>query len=222
MIDNKRIIDYVEKSLEEVCTEFQIYNSQFFTENDIVCRFYQAFHRRMGDLLVDDAEGKKHSIIHTEYPTPFRCDMHGSHFEVKLDDDRTPRGKKYRRGHYDVVVINPEIIKQLSIEDLRFQNFSLFEDKVMPKINSGNPMILYGLEFLYKRRVQSKKSAKNFIGEIRQDHEKLVQSAYLKEDGHNGFLFNHKTVAFFEDVRYKKDIEEAFKENINVRLVVPE
>lgn len=220
-IENKVIIDYVEDSLEEVCLEFHSYPSHFFTENDLVCRFYQAFHKRIGNMLVEDVEGKKHSILHTEYPTPFRRDMHGSHFDIKIDDERTPSGKKYRRGHYDVVIINPEIIKQLSLEDIRFQNFSLSKNNVLSKVNSGNPMILYGLEFLYKRRIRSNNGAKNFIDEIRQDHEKLVQSTNLKEDGHKGFLFKYKTIAFFEDVKYKGYIEEAFKDIANVRLVVP-
>lgn len=220
-IENKVIIGYVEDSLEEVCSEFLSYPSHFFTENDIVCRFYQAFHKRMVSICVEDAEGKKHNILHTEYPTPFRCDMHGSYFEAKGEDDRTPLGKKYRRGHYDVVIINPLLIKQLSLEDIRFQNFALFKRNVLPRVNPGNPMIIYGLEFLYERGDMTKNGANNFIDKIWQDHKKLVESTCLKGLDHTGFLFKHKTIAFFEDTKYKDHIEEAFRGMADVRLVVP-
>jgi hypothetical protein len=170
---------------------------------------------------VKDVEGKKHNIFHTEYPTPFRCDMHDSYFEAKGENDRTPLGNKYRRGHYDVVILNPFIIKQLSLEDIRFQNFTLFKSNVLPMINSDNPMIIYGLEFLYERGYMTKNGANNFIDKIYQDHKKLVESTHLKEVENKGFLFKHKTIAFFEDTNYKNHLEEAFGNNENVKLVVP-
>jgi hypothetical protein len=220
-IESKLLIKNVEDSIEEVCSDFRDHPSHFFTENDLVCRFYLAFNTRQGNIYVKDASGYRHSIIHTEYPTPFRVDMHGSYFETKGEDDRTPLGKKYRRGHYDVAILNPLLIKQLPLVDIRFQNFALFRSNVLPRINSDNPMITYGLEFLYERGEMTKNGASNFIDKIYQDHKKLVESTHLKGLNNVGFLFKHKTIAFFEDSKYKSYILEAFRNNENVKLVVP-
>ena len=46
------IIDNVNDSIEKVCSEYSLHPSYFFTENDLVCRFYQAFSERMGDISV--------------------------------------------------------------------------------------------------------------------------------------------------------------------------
>jgi hypothetical protein len=175
----------------------------------------------MSGVYVKDAQGKNHNIFHTEYPTPFRCDMHDSYFEVKGEDDRTPLGNKYRRGHYDVVILNPLIIKQLPLEDLRFQNFTLFKNNVLPMINSDNPMIIYGLEFLYERGYMTENGADNFIGKILQDHKKLDESTHIKGLDNIRFLDKHKTVAFFEDTKYKDPIKKAFRKNADVMLVIP-
>jgi hypothetical protein len=219
------IIDNVNDSIEEVCSEYLLHPSYFFTENDLVCRFYQAFSERMGNISVEDSTGKKHNILHTEYPTPFRCDMHGLTFEKKCDQDSVHNNpkNKYKRGHYDVVILNPMFIKQYSLEEIRAQNYEIFKKNVLPKIYQENPLIIYGLEFHLKRGKMTKVGTESFIKEIWQDHNKLVESvAPMKTGcGCNGILNQYKTLAFFEDTNHKVDLEQNFQNIKEVKLCCP-
>jgi hypothetical protein len=219
------IIDNVNDSIEEVCSEYHSHPSYFFTENDLVCRFYQAFSERMGDISVEDATGNKHTIFHTEYPTPFRCDMHELTFKKKCDYERVPSNpkNKFKRGHYDVVILNPMLVKQFSLEEIRAQDYELFKKNVLPKICQDNPLIVYGLEFHLKRGKMTKVGAESFIKEIWQDHNKLVESVEPTKPrcGCKGILFKHKTLAFFEDTNHKVELEQNFQNIKEVKLCCP-
>jgi len=94
------IIEAVDKSIEVLCSEFRSHPTLFFTENDLVCYFHSILQQKL--RVFNDKDGHKHSLIHTEYPTPFTCDMSNNKFELKDDDARTENGGKYQRGHYKV------------------------------------------------------------------------------------------------------------------------
>ena len=221
---NTRISGLVDTTVEEICSEYASNPYKFYTENDLVCLFYQTFNLKLGNYEVADVNGKKHSIVHTEYPTPFRCDMCGYEFCIKEDHDATPRGGKYGRGHYDVVILNPSFIQQLTRNELRAQNYELYKKNVLPKIYPGNPIVLYGLEFIFNRnKVNSSNSAEILSKIIMQDHNKLIQSAnpYPHTLGHSGFMLKYKTLVFFESNGYSEHIEKRLDDKENIKLCYP-
>lgn len=198
-MNHSYIIDGVNKSIGQLCSVFKSTPSLFFTEYDINCYFYSLLRANLPDGSYKDRDGLEHSLIHTEYPTPFRCDMRGAKFERVDDEKRTPKGGKYRRGHYDLVILNPNFIRQHSFEVIKAQNYELYKE-VIDKLKAGSydPVILYGIEFMYSRdplkfsRGDSKeKSIDQFVDKVNQDYGKLQES--LK---YHGFMKEARMLVF--------------------------
>ena len=175
------IAQIVESEISLLCDDFKNSPYLYFTENDLICTLYGRLQDKLGSCTIEDRRGKKHSLIHTEYATPFRCDMKGSRFEIKSDDERTEKGGKYRRGHYDLVVLNPDFVKASELELIQGQNYQ----KIRGYLDNApeNPIILYGLECMYSRSEikcsrgsDCKKGVDEYIKKIRQDLAKLEES----------------------------------------------
>jgi len=177
------IEEKVTTSINKLIKEFELESTLFYTENDLVCRFYSILQEELAYYKAKDVNGYCHYLVHREYPTPFRCDMSGSRFEVKGDDDRTPKGGKYRRGHYDIVVLNPEFIEKFDYEIVKGQNYSLV------RRNFQYPVI-YGVEFAFNRYSKTKRSVERFIDLVIQDYRKLEESKSL------GFVKNVAVLVF--------------------------
>ena len=197
-MDHQGIIEAVDKSIEMLCSEFQSDPTLFFTENDLVCYFYCFLWQKLPTSNVYDKDGYKHSLIHMEYPTPFRCDMSKNKFEIKNDEERTEKGGKYQRGHYDMVILNPDFIKDHSYEVIKAQNYELYKEQVLSNIDRFKPVILYGLEFMYRREPlkyskgeDEEKGINDFVAKVIQDADKLVYSQNKK-----GFMGKVKMLTF--------------------------
>lgn len=195
---HQKIIEAVDNSVEALCSEFRSHPTLFFTENDIVCYFYRILQQKLPIIKTSDKDGSEHFLIHREYPTPFRCDMSKNKFELKDDDARTKKGEKYQRGHYDVVVLNPDFIRQHTYKVIKGQDYELYQEKVLSKIESYSPVILYGLEFMYSRDPLKysrgnvkEKGIEEFIAKVIQDADKLIAS---KNKG--GFMERIKMLTF--------------------------
>ena len=185
------ITSAVEESISTLVGLFEKEPTRFFTENDLVCCFHRMLHEKLTNLgraTAFDKDENPHNLIHCEYPTPFRCDMGGSRFEVKTDDDPTPGGKKYRRGMFDVVVLNPSFVARHSYGVVKSQTFATFQEVVQPSLIVTEPVVHYGIEFVF-RRDEIKPSrggnwelaAKAFIAEVHQDAAKLTEAS--RKDG---------------------------------------
>lgn len=199
-MNHQSIIKAVDKSIEKLRSEFQSYSTLFFTENDLVCRFYSILWQELptSNVYVYDKDRHKHTLIHMEYPTPFRCDMSKNKFEIKNDEERTEKGGKYQRGHYDMVILNPDFINNHSYEVIKAQNYELYKEQVLPNINKFKPVILYGLEFMYRRdpfkiseREDEEKEINGFVAKVIQDADKLISS-----QNKDGFMGKVKMLTF--------------------------
>ncbi len=224
-VNQLKITDMIESSIEKLCTYFQDHAADHYTENDLVCKFYDLLPSQLKEIRILDKNKIPHSLVHMEYPTPFRCDMSKSSFRMVSDDERKItagiEGGKFKRGHYDIVILNPLAIPQFSYEEIRSQNYSLFINKVKNKISPSNPMILYAIEFLLHRsNMKSKTAASNFLDQIFQDHNKLKASKdpFDIEIGCPGFVDKYKTVAFFTDATQEKLLLEKTHIDQSIRL----
>jgi len=127
-----------------------------------------------------------------EYPTPFRCDMGRNRFVVADPDPR------FRRGHYDLVVPNPKFIRTHSYTYTYDQDFSRCMETILPWSAANGPFILYGLEFMLRRKSENKQrdrwnSWDSRMAKFRQDCEKLRVS---KE---RGFIQETRGVFFIRE-----------------------
>jgi len=182
-MSHQTIIEAVVKSIGMICSEFRSHPTRFFTENDIVCRFYSILQEDLPVRKALDKDGHQHFLVHREYPTPFRCDMSDGKFEVKDDDARTEGGGKYRRGHYDIVVLDPDFVGRHPHEVIRAQDYQLFKEKVASEVDTYGPPIVYGLEFMYRRDplrysrgTDREKGIEIFKSSVEQDADKLLVS----------------------------------------------
>jgi hypothetical protein len=120
--------------------------------------------------------------------------MHGHHFAVMGDNDVAPGGGLYQRGHYDIVVLNPQFIAERSYEAIRAQNYQIYTDQVRNHLIAESPSLLYGLEFMYSRTRLTPGAAGHFAGSVLQDLDKLNHGLDLA-----GFMANRKILVFVKE-----------------------
>ncbi|MFC1865152.1 hypothetical protein ACFLYB_00350 [Chloroflexota bacterium] len=117
----------VNGGIESTITDFQAHPHYYFTEEDIRWRLL----REIENHLAEDRSGQipfsggVTSVIHTEYPTPFRCSMGERQFKT-LDISNT----KGQRGHFDIVALNPQATNQCDFETIRSQYYKAFCEKL--------------------------------------------------------------------------------------------
>lgn len=197
------ITDAVVRSITALVGLFRDEPSRFFTENDLVCCFHRMLHGELAALgldTVNDGDKLPHGLIHCEYPTPFRCDMGGKRFEVKSDEERTPGGGNYKRGHYDVVVLNPAFVRRHPYSIIKGQHYARLRSAVLPKLDAAEPLALYGVEFVFcrdeikpSRGRDWERAAQAFVDTVTQDSAKLDASVALA-----GFMKRSVMLAFLK------------------------
>ena len=195
------IIGAVDSAISTLLDLFKNEPTRFFTENDLVCCFHRMLHEKLTRLeqaTAPDQDHKPHNLIHCEYPTPFRCDMGENRFEIKSDDARTPGGRKYRRGRFDVAVLNPSFIAKHPYATVKAQNYDAFRSAVLSKLSVDVPVVLYGVEFVFcrdeikpSRGGDWEKAAKDFVAKVRQDTAKLRAGVAVM-----GFMMKGAMLAF--------------------------
>ncbi|KPL02982.1 MAG: hypothetical protein AMJ90_04350 [candidate division Zixibacteria bacterium SM23_73_2] len=211
------IIDAVDNSIKILHDEFKSQPSLFFTEDDLVCYLYQTLQQKLPIVRTPDKDDHQHFLIHKEYPTPFRCDMAGTKFEIKNDEERTEKGGKYKRGYYDLIVLNPDFIRQYTYDEIKAQDYESYKEKVLSKIELDTPVILYGLEFMFSRDplkfsrgTKEDKGINQFVAKVNQDANKLKESKNYK-----GFMKNIKMIVFVKDS--KKEICDSINKKLSKR-----
>ena len=197
---HENIIGAVDQSIEELCKEFRSRPTLFYTEHDMVSYFYTILQRTLSMATVRDRDASEHFLVHMEYPTPFRCDIGEERFQIKGDDEQTPQGGLYRRGHYDIVVMDPGFIKEHSYELIKAQDYALYKKLVLPKLDKDHPAILYGVEFALRRdpfpmlkegEGKGRAAIDAFVAQVNQDADKLVASQAIP-----GFMGRIKVLTF--------------------------
>ncbi|TGL04996.1 hypothetical protein EHQ43_10150 [Leptospira bouyouniensis] len=124
----------------------------FFTEKEIHSEFYSLFQKNVSNDI-------KHSLFHTEYPTPFKCSIEEKKFRIR------PRKSNFKRSHIDSVVINPKFIEWISDnnEDLDYINgtpqnglFNEYFGRIVELYGNSyhetkQSILLYAIEFKFYR-----------------------------------------------------------------------
>ena len=147
----------------------------FFTEKEIHSYFYH--------LCLDSTKfitNNGFNLIHTEYPTPFKCSKLNTSPYIELAENDS----KNVRSHIDMVLINPNFVDWIldNNKDIMFINGignGKFSDYIKKFGNQyelfqykyKEPILLFAIEFKYYRHTFSgNKSAQD---EIKYDIEKL-------------------------------------------------
>lgn len=116
----------------------------FYREHDLASRLYELIQGRLGHITVVDNSAQEHHLVHHEWPTPFKCDMRNRAFEIMTDDS------PYHRGHYDLVVLNPDFIQIHSFGEVRSFTFDRMKTVLSPSY-TGPVAVLCGIEQVFRR-----------------------------------------------------------------------
>lgn len=194
MGNESEILDVVDKSIGSVCQEYRSSPTRFYTENDIVCRLYSMILDGLPESVLNDADSRSQSLIHMEYPTPFKCDMSENNFVVADPESR------FHRGHYDLVVLDSKFVKSHTYLEAYGQSFSRCRETIIPWSAANGPFILYGLELMLVRRPLSEikltdewNTWDNEMAKFWQDCEKLRVSKEM------GFVREAKGIFFIRE-----------------------
>jgi hypothetical protein len=195
MINKEELITLVEQNLAGLkeCFLTNI-NDYFFTEKELHSHFYHlcisnyAFHH------------KGYSLLHTEYPSPFKCSYLDNEPYIQLE----PIDAKKQRSHIDCVLINPLFIDWLVEHghgtkaligignnrfDLYIKDFYTIYHQFNQETNEA--ILLYALEFKFLRHSYS--GSKYPIKEIKQDIAKLKLLSDFSNNLHAKIEFVEKT-----------------------------
>jgi len=172
MITKGEIEGIVKKGIKKIINKFRENPLYFFTESDLHSCFYSSIYSGKLEVVRNN---KRICLIHREYPTNFRYYKK----EMVQDDYRDPyplADKKGYRGHYDMVVINPEFAEKYydNISDIKHiinKDVGFLEQRVNDDIKSVKKELIYAIEFKYVIN-----NSKQFIDEVKADNKKLLFS----------------------------------------------
>jgi len=116
----------IDRAVERVIQDFQKYPGCYFTEEDVRWRLMREIEDGLAILNIKHVKLKDcvTSLVHGEYPTPFRCAMADRSFKLQSPE------LKGRRGHFDIVVLNPEAASEYEFKVIRLQDYRLFRSKL--------------------------------------------------------------------------------------------
>lgn len=171
LVDWKNVVGSIVTQLTEI---FPRYPDWFFTEHDIHSVLHNVAKeelQRNGFTSVKTLDKHQVMLSHHEYPTPFRCDMQGYKFRRVSEEERTSNGGLYRRGHYDLVIFNPEFVKSNKLDVVCGKDYQKFK-LAMRKVEV-EPLI-WACEVIFFPRVN--KLPKNAFKIIEQDALKVKET----------------------------------------------
>lgn len=124
------------KALTTLADVFRATPRRFLTEHDLHSYLFKIVEAELNDreqLFSETLDKQKVSLVHHEYPTPFRCDMSNHGFSRVEEADKTAKGGLFRRGHYDLVILNPEFIRAhdlITVAGKNYKHFCINKDKI--------------------------------------------------------------------------------------------
>jgi hypothetical protein len=197
-----------QKVLQQLASSFKEKPRKFFTEHDLHSHLYHLVESELqGKAYAISKDGFEVGLVHHEYPTPFRCDMSNKRFCIKNDPDITPKKGRFKRGHYDLVVLNPEFVKSFDAVVVAGKNYKRFiEEK--SKINASP--LLWACEIVFGAHVEDGLPA-NWENLVIQDADK-IRASLIYSVGKVNFL-KHGSVMVFIGIQ-PNDRERELEANI--------
>ena len=174
MKSKSRWNDVKNKIINEFQDIFRDYPQYYFSEHDVHSVLYHLTKEQLKQHAENSQttlDGFETTVVHHEYPTPFRCDMQGYKFRRASEEERTPKGGLYKRGHYDLVILNSDFIKNNTLDIVCGKTYKKLRS-ILPRL--AIPLLIWACEIIYFPRI--KKIPKNAIKIIEQDSLKIKET----------------------------------------------
>jgi hypothetical protein len=194
------MVEKIESKIKTIVNHFRRRPLNYFTESDIHSYLYLAFYRdkNFSRLYPTLNPVEKTILIHREFPTFFK-------YENKLPI--VPSDKAKSRGHYDLVILNPEFVMANSFAVVTNKDYSLMHKKfdITPLIAAIEFKFIIG------------EINENMLRNIEMDFQKLK---YTEPYSYSRYflLFNRfgpigKNISRLEDIRRKNtDVKGVYAE----------
>jgi hypothetical protein len=200
------------QQISQLCVLFREDPSSFRSEAELVSRLSALLAGHSSSVV--NASDATESLVHQEYATPFKCQMGDLRFEVLEDSSR---GK---RGHYDLVVLNPWWVDKASRGAINNRDFAQFRQEIRDRAQPQDPpLCLVGIE-IYLIGADRPRLAD--YSRIRQDYRKLLLSGSLA----SGWRFmDHRYVLVFSqysqphEAKWRQLVETSWQEDVDPRSV---
>lgn len=166
--------DIKNKAIYELQAFFRKNPYHYFTEHDIHSTLYhltQEQLRQYAKTSQNTVDGYNVNLVHHEYPTPFRCDMQDYKFRHVDEEERTTRGGLFKRGHYDLVILNPDFVRNNTLEIVTGKNYKRLR-AILPRVSL--PILIWTSEIIFFPKI--KKLPKNAINIVEQDTRKIQET----------------------------------------------
>ena len=203
-ISKEELLKEIDKTLRTVVSQFYYYPYLFFNENGLRDYFFAVFYRNKlfsTSNLITTKDGKKTNLVHPEY---------GSW-------ERVP--EKWR-ACYDIVVLNPEFIKNNEYSRIVNKNISL--NKLF-SYNNDDLLAVFELKFILSKSSSYKKQLTKDYNSLKNAKEALIKYMIVfssikdDEDLFNGIEFNYNFrlvyIKVYFDDKNKKHVEVLIKPN---------
>lgn len=162
-----------EAARDQLAAVFRAKADRFFTEADLTAFLAARLHERLRS-----PREQLSPLVHLEYPTPFRCSMKPE-FEWRSPDT------KARRGHHDLVVLDPAFEAGHELAFLHGQSFEVLQRSLESLDPAGAPPLRVVVELMYLRTdftargpgKKGERTAAAIVRDIRQDLEKARETA---------------------------------------------
>ena len=159
----------IEKCINSLGEKFLKWPYNFFTESDalsyLYCYIFRYGSKPLKELYKTKDTGIETLLVHREYPTSFR-------FWKKSME----LGETGGRGHYDLVVLNPDFVSKHSIDEVIAKNFKLCKVSVQDHLVSAIELkfIVNPLSARMKEEIKKDFEKLSFALEVKQ-----ARTAYL-------------------------------------------
>jgi len=145
--------------------------SFFFTEHDIHSALYNLTMKELkshGVLYETTRDGFQVVLMHHKYPTPFRC-------YIKSKGSKSKGEKPCRRGYYDLVILNPNFIRDNTLEVICSKNYRKFKSVLN---NVKVEPLIWACEVVFFPRTEN--LPRNAVNMVKQDALKLKETQRYK------------------------------------------
>jgi len=191
----------IEKCINSLGEKFLKWPHNFFTESDAHSfLYYYIFRSGPKELKLfypTQNNGEKTVLIHREYPTNFR------YHKKDMCLDETTGG----RGHYDLVILDPDFIANHNINEVIAQDYKNTCQK-----DTKNHLIA-AIEF----KLITKPLSNTLKDEIRKDFEKLSWAVKEKAQARNAYLiiFNRAR----KEEAFGQEMKKIANDNLDVKCI---